>query len=92
MQLKAILCKFGQICTTGSTPMQLEMILCKFRRICATGNALMLLETISCKFGQICVTGLLCSWERLCTSLDRSVRQETVQSQASQLFFSYKVS
>ena len=54
MQLKTILCEFGQIFATGNALMQLEMILCKLGRICATRNALMQLKTILCEFWRIC--------------------------------------
>ena len=57
MQLKTILCKFGQFCANRVALMQLKTILCEFGRISATANALMQLVTILCEFGQISATG-----------------------------------
>ena len=68
MQLKTILCEFGQICATRNALMQLKTILGEFGQICATGNALML-ETILCKFGRNCAIGddfvILHCWQEL---------------------------
>ena len=50
MQLKMILCEFGQICVTGNALTQLETILCKFELIYATGNALIRWQELHFEF------------------------------------------
>ena len=79
MQVKTILCGFGQICATRNTLMKLKTIWCEFGQICTTRNALMKLKTILCKFWQICATrNALKQRKQFYASLDRSVQQETL--------------
>ena len=83
MQLKVILCKFGQICATRNVLMLLEtrsveqeMLLCSWKQFDVYLDRSVQQDI------------LLSDWKQFYTSMDRSVQQKIVMSSWNQIYTS----